>query len=63
MSNSQNNQFYKNNLDLDPVALVLEFDPDMVKMYYHAGNEVSMSRHSKVIARMDTQTERQTETV
>ena len=39
------------------MTLLLKLDLDMVKMYYHAKNEVSMSRHSKVISRMDTQTD------
>ena len=30
-------------------------------MYHHTKNEVSMSRHSKVIARTDRQTDRHTE--
>ena len=54
--NSQNDQFYKSDLDLDPMALVLKLDLDMVKMYHHTKTEVSMSRHSKVIAQTDTQT-------
>ena len=43
------------------MTLVLKFDPDMVKKYHHTKN-VSMSRHSKVIARTDkhTDTDRQT---
>ena len=49
MSNSQNNQFYKSNLDLDPMTFILQLDLDMVKMYHHTKSEVSMSRHSKVI--------------
>ena len=53
--NSQNDQFY-----LDPVTLVLKLELDMVKMYHHTKNEVSMSRHSKVIACTDTQTDTQT---
>ena len=32
------------------MTLVLKSDIDMVKMYHHTINEVSMSRHSKVIA-------------
>ena len=43
--------FTKSDLDLDPMTLVLKLDLDMVKMYDHTKNEVSMSRHSKVIAR------------
>ena len=41
------------------MTLVLKFDLDMVKMYYHTKNEVSLSRHSKVIAHTDRQTDRQ----
>ena len=43
------------NLVLTPVL-------DMVKMYDHTKNEVSMLRHSKVRARTDTQTGRPTDT-
>ena len=35
---------------------ILKLGLDMVKMYYHTKNEVSMSRHSKVIGQTDTQT-------
>ena len=38
------------------MTLILKLDLDMVKMYHHTKNEVSMSRHSKVIAQTDTQT-------
>ena len=41
------------------MTLVLKLDLDMVKMYHHAKNEVSISRHSKVIPK---QTDRQTDT-
>ena len=47
MSDSQNNQFYKSDLDLDPMTMALKLDLDMVKMYHHTKNDVSMSRHSK----------------
>ena len=47
MFKSQNNQFYSD-LDFDPMTLVLKLDLDMVKMYHHRRNEVSMSRYSKV---------------
>ena len=60
VSNSQNNQFCKSDLELDPMALVLKIDLDRVKMYHHTKKEVSMSRHSKIIAGMDRQTHRQT---
>ena len=40
------------------INLVLKLDLDMVKMYHHAKNEVSMSRHSKVTARTDRQTDK-----
>ena len=43
------------------MTLILKLDLDMVKMYQHTKNEVSMLEHSKVIARMDTQTDRQTD--
>ena len=42
MFNGQNNQFYKSDLDLDPMTLVLKLDLDMVKMYHHNKSEVSM---------------------
>ena len=61
VSNSQNNQFYKSDFDLDPMTLVLKLDLDIVKMYHHTKNEISMSRHSKVIARTDRQTHRHTD--
>ena len=44
------------------MTLVLKLDLDMVKMYHHTKNEVSMSRHSKVIARTDRQTDTHTHT-
>ena len=56
VSNSQYNQFYKSDLDLDPMTFVLKFDLDVVKISYHTKNEVSMSRHSKVIAQTDRHT-------
>ena len=55
-SNSQNDQFSK-------VTLVLKLDLDMVKMYHHTKHEVSMSRHSKVFACTDTQTDRKYENI
>ena len=63
ISNSHNNQFYKSDLNLNSMTLALTHDLDMVKMYYHTKNEVSMSRHSKVIAQMDRQTHRQYENI
>ena len=44
------------------LTLILILDLDMVKMYHHTKNEVSMSTASKVIARTDTQTDRHTDT-
>ena len=61
-SSSQNNQFYKSDLDLDHMTLILKLDLDMVKMYHHTKNQPSMSKHSKIVARMDRQTHTQTET-
>ena len=62
VSESQNSLFYQNNLDLDPMALILKLDLDIVKMYHHAKSEVSRSLHSKVIACTDTERDRQTHT-
>ena len=42
------------------MTLILKLDLDMVKMYHHTKNEVSMSRHSNVMAQIDTQTDRYT---
>ena len=43
------------------MTLILQLDLDIVKMYHHTKNEVSMSTGSKVIARTDTQTDGQTD--
>ena len=42
--------FFSYDLDLDPMTLILKLDLDMVKMYLHTKNEVSMSSGSKVTA-------------
>ena len=55
VSDSQNNQFYKIDLDLDPMKLILKLDLDIVKTHHRTRNEVSMSRHLKV--RTDKETE------
>ena len=44
------------------MTLILKFDLDMVKMYHHTKNEVSMSTGSKVIAQTDAQTDTHTDT-
>ena len=44
------------------MTLILKLDLDMVKMYHHTKNEVSMSSHSKVIAQTDRQTHAHTHT-
>ena len=44
------------------MTLILKLDLDMVKMYLHTKNEVSMSRGSKIIAQTDRNMDRQTET-
>ena len=46
------------------MTLVLNLELDKIKMYHHTTNEVSMSRHSKVTARVkiQTKTERHTDT-
>ena len=38
------------------MTLILKLDPDIVKMYHHTKNEVSMSTASKVISQTDRQT-------
>ena len=43
------------------MTLILKLDLDMVKMYHHIKNEVSMLNASKVIARTDTQTDTHTQ--
>ena len=40
------------------MTLILEIDINMVKMYYHTKNEVSVSTASKVIAGAQTDTHR-----
>ena len=42
--------------DLDPVTLILKPDPDVVNMYHHIKNEVSMSTTAKVVVQTDTHT-------
>ena len=55
-------KFYCCDLELDPMTLILKLDPDIMKMYCHTKNEVSRSRHSKVIAQTDRQTDEQMDT-
>ena len=43
------------------MTLILKLDLDMVKMYHHTKHEGSMPRHSKVLARTDRNTHRQTD--
>ena len=63
VSNSQNSRFFfQSDLDLDLMPLVLKLALDMVKMYHNTKIEVSMSRHSKIIALTDTHTYRKTGT-
>ena len=47
---------------MDLVTQILKLDLDMVKMYFHTKNKVSMSRHSNVITQPDRQAEKQTHT-
>ena len=44
------------------MTLILKLDLDMVKMYHHTKNEVSMSTGSKVIPRTHTHTDTHTQT-
>ena len=41
------NQFYKSDLDLDPMTLVLKLDLDMVKMYHHTKNGQDVPPYQK----------------
>ena len=41
------------------MTVIFKLDLDMVKMYLHTKNEISMSRGSKVIAWTDRDTDRQ----
>ena len=56
----ENSEFYWFDLDIDPMALVLELDLDIMKMYVCTKDEAPISNGSKVIAWSDTQTDRQT---
>ena len=42
--------FFSYDLDFDPITLILKLDLDMIKIYLHTKNEVSISSGSKVIA-------------
>ena len=44
------------------MTLILKPDLDILKMYHHTKNKVSISIASKVIAQTDTQTDSQTHT-
>ena len=44
------------------MTLIFKLDLDIVKMYYHTKNEVSMSTGSKVIAQTDSHTHTHTHT-
>ena len=43
------------------MTLILKIDLDIVKVYHHAKNEVSMSNGSKVIAQTDKHTHTHTD--
>ena len=62
-SNSQNGQFYKSDLDL--MTLVLTLDLDMIKMYHHTKNEVSVMafKSYSLYRHTDRQTHRQYENI
>ena len=49
-------------LDADPMTLICDPDPDIMKRYLHTKNEVSMSRLSKV-GRRTGQTDRQIQVI
>ena len=50
-------RFYPSDLDLDPMTLILRLDLDMMKMSHQPKNDISMSRHSKVITQTDRHTD------
>ena len=43
------------------MALILKLDLDMVKMYHHSKNEISMSTAPQVVAHLDRQTDTDTQ--
>ena len=47
---------HQSNLDIDPMTLTFKLDLDMVKIFNHAKNEVSMSRHSSYSPNRHTDT-------
>ena len=56
--------FFSYDLDLDPMTLILKLDLDMIKIYLHTKNEVSMSsisrntdRHTHTNRHTDRQTD------
>ena len=49
--------FYQSNLDLDPKTLIFKLDLDMVKIYHHTKNKVSMVKNLEDIARPDRHTD------
>ena len=56
-SNSQNDQFYKSDLDLDPMTLVLKLDLDMVKMYHCTNTHTHTQTHTHIHTHTHTQYE------
>ena len=58
MSRYANKQFSINDLNTDPMTLTLKLYLDMVKMYYHTKNEVSLQK----LAQTDTWTHTDTHT-
>ena len=45
------------------MTLILKLDLDMIRMYHNTKNEVSMSSHSKVIARTGRHTHAHTDSM
>ena len=45
------------------MTLVLRLGLDVIKMYHHTKNEVSLSRYSEAIAQTDTQTDTQADSM
>ena len=49
--------------DLGSMTFILELGLDIIQMYHHTKDKVSMSRHSSVIAQTQTQTDKQDENI
>ena len=62
MSSYLNKHYLVCDTGIEPMAFVLELDLDMVKMYHHTKNEVSVPTATKVITHTHTHTTHTTHT-